>query len=65
MDLGRIWVGFIGGASCVLDDKFILFGDANHLENRDVLVHFIERYGLELVDFMGFDIIDYGGIITL
>lgn len=57
--------GFIGGASCVIGNKFILFGDANHLENKNALVRFIERYGLELVDFMGFDIIDYGGIITL
>lgn len=57
--------GFIGGASCVLDNKFILFGDINYLENKDVLIGFVEKYGLELVYFEGLEIIDYGGIVFL
>lgn len=57
--------GFIGGASCVIDNKFILFGDIKYLENRDVLISFVEKYGLELVYFECLEIIDYGGVVVL
>lgn len=57
--------GFIGGASCVIDGKFILFGDIDYIENKDVLSGFIGKYGLELVYFDGLEIIDYGGIVIL
>lgn len=56
--------GFIGGATCVIDDKFILFGDSDYLDNKEVLHNFLNKYNLQLVDFKGFEIFDYGGIIT-
>lgn len=57
--------GFIGGASCVINNTFIIFGDINYLENynKKLILNFIEKYKLELIDFSGKEIIDYGGII--
>ena len=57
--------GFIGGSSCVIDGKFILFGDIDYLRNKDTLVDFVKKYGLELVYFDGVEITDYGGIVIL
>lgn len=56
--------GFIGGATCVIDDKFILFGDSDYLENKEALCNFLNKYNLQLIDFKGLEIFDYGGIIT-
>ena len=56
--------GFIGGASFVFDNKFVLFGDSNNLSNKDKLIQHLDKYNLELVDFKGLDIYDYGGGIV-
>lgn len=56
--------GFIGGASLVFDDKFVLFGDSNNLSNKDKIIQHLDKYNLELVDFKGLDIYDYGGGIV-
>ncbi len=56
--------GFIGGATAILYDKFILFGDSDKLKNLDQLLEHLHKYNLNLIDFKGLDIIDYGGIIT-
>ena len=53
--------GFIGGASFVFDNKFVLFGDSNNLSNKDKIIQHLDKYNLELVDFKGLDIYDYGG----
>ena len=57
--------GFIGGATAVIDNKFILFGDSNFLNNKKDIIEFIKKYNLELVEFKGLDIIDYGGIVII
>ena len=56
--------GFIGGASLVFNNKFILFGDIDMLKNKDKILEHINKYNLELVDFKGLDIFDYGGGIV-
>lgn len=57
-------VGFIGGATLIFDNKFVLFGDIEKLENKELVKKHLKNYNLELVDFYGEDIIDYGsGII--
>lgn len=56
--------GFIGGASLVFDNKFVLFGDINMLKNKDKILEHINKYNLELVDFKGLDVYDYGGGIV-
>ena len=52
--------GFIGGASLVFDNKFVLFGDIERLESRDKIINHLHRYTLELHDFKGLDVYDYG-----
>lgn len=59
-----IMKGFIGGASLVFDNKFVLFGDSDNLSNKDKLIQHLDKYNLELVDFKGLDIYDYGGGIV-
>ena len=57
--------GFIGGATLVFDNKFVLFGDINKLEYTDEIIKHINKYGLELVSFDGLDVYDYGGGIVV
>ena len=56
--------GFIGGACLVFDNKFVLFGDVDMLKDKDKILEHINKYNLELVDFKGLDIFDYGGGIV-
>lgn len=53
--------GFIGGASLIFDNKFLLFGDSNNLANKEKILEHLHKYKLELIDFKGLDIYDYGG----
>ena len=53
--------GFIGGASLVFDNNFVLFGDIEKLESKDIILKHIKKYKLNLVDFKGLDVNDYGG----
>lgn len=53
--------GFIGGATLVFDNKFVLFGDSDNLNNKDKILKHLNKYNLELIDFKGLDIFDYGG----
>ena len=53
--------GFIGGASLIFDNKFLLFGDSNNLDNKEKILEHLYKYNLELIDFKGLDIYDYGG----
>jgi len=55
--------GFIGGASLVFDNKFILFGDIENLEGKEKIIEHLKKYELELVDFKGLEVNDYGGAI--
>lgn len=59
--------GFIGGATCVISNKVILFGDAKNIKqrSRQKLIDFVYKKNLEFVDFKGLDIIDYGGIVEI
>ena len=43
--------GFIGGSSCIIDNKFILFGDSDKLNSKSKLVDFLNKQKLELIDF--------------
>ena len=53
--------GFIGGATLLFDNKFILFGDIKKLSNSKEVITHINRHNLQLVHFKGLDIYDYGG----
>lgn len=56
--------GFIGGATFVFKDKFVLFGDVDNLQNKELVLQHINKYNLKLVDFKNLDIYDYGGAIV-
>ncbi len=56
--------GFIGGATCVIEDKFILFGDIDYLQQKEELLEFLKKYNLQLVCFKNLKIYDYGGILV-
>lgn len=57
--------GFIGGATFVFDNKFVLFGDFNYLkkENQETIIENLNENNLELVYFKNLKIRDYGGAI--
>lgn len=57
-------MGFIGGATLIFDNKFILFGDIEKLENKELIKNHLKKYNMDLIDFKGEEIVDYGsGII--
>lgn len=53
--------GFIGGASLSFDNKFILFGDIDKLETSRDIKNFLKERNIELIDFKGLEVYDYGG----
>lgn len=55
--------GFIGGATLVFDNKFVLFGDINKLKSKELIKKHLEKYNLELIDFKNLEINDYGSAI--
>ncbi|MEG0072908.1 MAG: hypothetical protein RR594_02680 [Clostridia bacterium] len=57
--------GFIGGATYVLDNKFILFGDINKLKSAEKIKEHIKKYNLELVDFKDLEVTDYGSCMEV
>ena len=57
--------GFIGGASFTYDNKFILFGDIDKLDSKEKIKEHLEDTGLELIDFKGINVHDYGGAIII
>lgn len=54
--------GFIGGAIARLDDKVIVFGDLDKIDNNNQIRKFIKDRNIELIEFKGLDVIDYGGV---
>ena len=56
--------GFIGGATAIIKDKFILFGDSDKISNKENLIKHLNKHNLKLVDFKNLEIIDYGSIMT-
>ena len=57
--------GFIGGAISRIDNKVIITGDLNKIDSNDKIREFIEKRNLELIEFKGLDVIDYGGIVKI
>lgn len=55
--------GFIGGASFIFDNKFVLFGDIQTLESKEKILKHLQKYNLQLINFKGLDANDYGGAI--
>lgn len=57
--------GFIGGCMSRVEDKIIVFGDLCKIDKSCKIRDFIRKKNLEIIDFKGYDVIDYGGIVCL
>lgn len=57
--------GFIGGAMARVEDKMIVFGDLKKIDKQGKIKSFIQKYDLEIVDFKGLDVVDYGGMVVI
>lgn len=57
--------GFIGGAIARIDNNIVVFGDLNKVDNKSYIRKIIEKKNLNIIDFSGLDVIDYGGIIEV
>ena len=55
--------GFIGGACFIFDNNFVLFGDIESLKSKELLKQHLYKYNLNLRDFKGLSVNDYGGAI--
>lgn len=57
--------GFIGGATALINDTFVLFGDVDYLseENKKNLLEHIKKHNLKFKDFKYLKIMDYGGMV--
>ena len=55
--------GFIGGAMARILDKVVIFGDIKYTKNPEQITKFVRNKNLEIVDFKGNDIIDYGSVV--
>ena len=56
--------GFIGGATKVIDNKVIFFGDIKYIKNFTKLKEYINSKGYEIVYFKDKNLIDLGSVIT-
>ncbi len=57
--------GFIGGAISRVGNNMVVFGDLNNIDNTGKIREFIQKKNLNLIDFKGLDVIDYGGIVEI
>lgn len=58
-------IGFIGGAISRIKDKIVVFGDLDKIDYSQEIRQFIEKKKLEIIEFKGLDVLDYGGIVEL
>lgn len=57
--------GFIGGCISKLNNKIVIFGDLTKIDFQNKIRNFIQERNLEIIEFKGLDVIDYGGIIEI
>lgn len=57
--------GFIGGVISRIDNKVFISGDLNKIDPNKQIRKFIEKRNLEIIEFEGLDVIDYGGIVRV
>lgn len=57
--------GFIGGVISRIDNNIIITGDLNKIDKEENIRKFIQKRNLNIIEFEGLDVIDYGGILLL
>ena len=57
--------GFIGGVISRIGENIIIFGELSKIDKDEQIKKFIEQRNLNIIEFKGLDVIDYGGIVEL
>ena len=57
--------GFIGGCIARIENNVIVFGDLLKIDKENKIRNFIQRKGLEIIEFKNLDVIDYGGFVVI
>ena len=57
--------GFIGGCISKINNKIMVFGDLTKIDSQNNIRNFIQERNLEIIEFKGLDVIDYGGLIEV
>lgn len=57
--------GFVGGVLSRITNQIVVTGDLDKIDQSGLIRKFVLSKGLEIVEFKGLDVIDYGGIIEL
>jgi len=57
--------GFIGGAISRIGNNIVVFGDLSKIDQNNIIRDFITKRRINIIEFKGLDVIDYGGIIEL
>lgn len=57
--------GFIGGTLSRVRDNIIVTGDITNFKEYKKIMEYIKSRNLDIIDFKGYELIDYGGIITI
>lgn len=57
--------GFIGGALSRIGTNIIVFGSLQKIDKNNQIRNFIKEKNLNLIDFDGLDVIDYGGLVEI
>jgi len=57
--------GFIGGTMTRLGDAIFITGDLRKIDPNHKIEEYILSRKLKIIDFKGYDVIDYGGIIEV
>lgn len=57
--------GFVGGAISKIKDNIIIFGDLNKIDNNNSIRKFILNKNVNIIEFEGLDVVDYGGLVVL
>lgn len=57
--------GFIGGAISKIGNKIFVSGDLTKIDRNNKIREFIQNRDLEIIEFKGLDVIDYGGMVEI
>ena len=57
--------GFIGGAISRIGDNIVVFGDLDKIDYNNKIRNFIKKKNLNIKEFTGINVVDYGGIMEI
>ena len=57
--------GFIGGCIARINDSIVVFGELSKIDIDGKIKTFISNRKLNIIEFKGIDVIDYGGLIEI